>query len=445
VSGLTPETRFAWAGDLSIAYQTAGAGTPYLIMVPGLVSHVEALHDLPGYTGFLTGLAQFCCAVPFDKRGYGLSDRVPAVPTLEDRMSDIEAVSRAVGASRITVSGWSEGGPIAALYAATYPERVDGLVIWDSFHRFRRSAGTNNGVTDETLAWMKGPMVERWGSGVSLQMFRPEALSDPAQVELWARIERNTMTPSALSASWEWVSDVDIGAVLPTITVPTLLINRRDSFWAEQMREIAAVIPSAQHVEFPGIDHFPSGHGDDDDVIETIGTFITGERPADTGTDRFLTTVLFTDLVSSTERAAGIGDRRWKELLDAHDKLVARQAKRFRGTIVKATGDGALLAFDGPSRAVDCALAITEGVHALGLEARAGLHTGEVERRADGDLAGIAVHIAARVQAAAAPSQVLVSSTVRDLVVGSPHRLAPAGSHTLKGVPGDWQLFAVGH
>jgi hypothetical protein len=204
-------------------------------------------------------------------------------------------------------------------------------------------------------------------------------------------MERNTMTPSALRSAWEWQSDVDISAVLPTIKVPTLLLNRRDSFWAQQMRDMAAAIPSVEHVEFSGSDHFPMGHDDDDSVVEAIGTFITGERPADTCSDRYLATVLFTDLVASSQRAAEIGDRRWRELLDAHDQLIARQAKRFRGTTAKPTGDGALLSFDGPSRAIDCALAITDGMHDLGLEARAGIHTGEVEQRADGDLAGVAV------------------------------------------------------
>jgi class 3 adenylate cyclase len=335
--------------------------------------------------------------------------------------------------------------PIAALYAATYPDRVDGLIIWDGFHRFRRTPGSTTGVTDETLAWMKGPMVERWGSGVSLRMLRPDELCGPDQVELWARIECHSMTPSSLRASWDWVSEIDIGAVLPTITVPTLLLNRRDSFWSAQMREMAATISGCRHIEFEGSDHLPMGHGDDEQIISSIAAFMTGERPADLRPDRFLATVLFIDIVDSTTHAATIGDRRWRVLLDAHDRLVARQAHRFRGTIVKATGDGVFATFDGPSRALDCALAITNGVHGLGLKTRAGLHTGEVERRTDGDLTGLAVHIAARVQAAAEPNQVLVTRTVTDLVVGSSHCFRPAGSRTLKGLPGTWELYAASH
>ncbi len=441
-----PETRFAWAGELSIAYQTVGVGPPFLLIVPGMASHVEALHDLPGYTGFLTGLAQFCCAVTFDKRGYGLSDRLSAVPTLEDRMGDIDAVSQAVAASRLTVMGWSEGGAIAALYAATYPDRVDGLVLWDTFYRFRKTPGSATGMTDEQLAWLKGPVVEQWGSGASLKMLRPDHLCGPDQIKMWARIERHSMTPSSLRGSWDWVSDVDISSILPTITVPTLLLNRRESNWAPQMREMATAIPHCRHIEFDGNDHFPMGHGDDDDrVIDSIAAFMTGERFADDRSDRFLATVLFTDIVDSTTRAATMGDRRWRDLLDAHDHLVARQAHRFRGTIVKSTGDGVFVTFDGPSRAVDCALAIAHGVQGLGLETRAGLHTGEVERRSDGDLTGLAVHIAARVEAVAQPNQVLVTRTVTDLVVGSPHHFRPAGSRTLKGVPGEWQLYAASH
>lgn len=438
------ESRYAWSGDVSIAYQTVGSGPPYLVMVPGMISHIEALHDDPGYTDFLGLLGGFCCVVPFDKRGFGLSDRLARVPTLEDRMDDVDAVAAAVDASSFTLFGWSEGGPIAALYAATHPDRVDGLVIWDSFHTFRRRPDSPNGVTDDTLSWMRGPMVERWGTGVSLRMFRPQDLDKPEIVELWSRLERNTISPSALRSTWDWISEIDIRDVLPTIHVPTLLLNRAHSFWSAQMSEMADMIPHATHEVFPGTDHVPWGHGDDHELVGEIAQFMTGQQAPRHRAQRALATVLFTDIVDSTALAADVGDHRWRELLDAHDRLLDRQVRRFGGELIKTTGDGMLAIFDGPGRAIDCALALADGVTAFGLHIRAGLHTGEIERR-ESDVAGIAVNLSSRIESLANPGQVLVSRTVTDLVVGSHHSFDPAGSHTLKGVPGEWQLFTASH
>jgi len=411
-------------------------------MVPGTISHVEASHEISGYTRFLDQLSAFCCAVPFDKRGYGLSDRVNPVPMLEDRLGDITAVADAVGASRFMLCGWSEGGSIAAMYAAAYPNRVDRLVIFDAFHKFTQSPDSPHGVTPETLSWMTGPVAQQWGTGVSTRLFRSGDVDKREVVEEIARLERNTMSPGALRSAWEWVSRVDVRDILPTITVPTLLLNREDSFWSRQMTEMASMIPGAVHVTVTGSDHAPWGEPGEAEIVNTIREFTTGQTSVGPTAARSLATVMFTDIVNSTAQEADLGDRRWGEILDAHDRHIARAVKRFRGEVIKSTGDGALAIFDAPGRAVDCGVVLTEDSTHLGLTIRIGLHTGEIERRGD-DISGLAVNLASRIEGIANPGTVAVSRTVTDLVIGSPHRFTPIGSHNLKGVPGEWDVFEV--
>ncbi len=436
-----PTTRYAQSGELSIAYQVVGEGPRDLIFVPGLVSHVEFFHELPGYSRFIQRLASFARVITFDKRGTGLSDRVADAPSYEQRMDDIHAVMSATGSERAVLFGISEGGPLCALFAATHPDRVTALVAFGPFARIPPAPDYSIGIDLEAMGQMAAAMQESWGTGASLGLFSASRANDKEAQALWAKTERLAMSPGGLQSLFQIMAEIDVRSALPSVSVPTLVLHaERDEFLAEATRYFADQIPGARFVELKDVDHYP-WFGSVDTLVAEVEEFITGAR-TEPDVDRVLTTVLFTDIVSSTEQAAELGDQRWRERLDAHDAAVRRALIRFRGREIKTTGDGFFAAFDGPARGIRCASAITEQASGLGLEVRAGLHTGECEVRGD-DLAGIAVHIGARVAALAGPSEVLVTSTVRDLVAGSGISFAERGTQQLAGVPGEWQILAV--
>ena len=431
------ETRYARSGDIHVAYQVIGNGPLDLVLVPGFVSHVEGWWEEPASARFLERLSSFSRLILFDKRGTGLSDRVAELPTLEERMDDLRAVLENAGSTRAAVLGISEGGAMSVLFAATYPERTSALVLYGTFAQFG--------------SWMPSPehfeqflsRIERtWGTGSSLAHFAPSVALDENFRLWWARHERLGASPGAAIALMRMNRDIDVRHVLPTIRVPTLVLHRTSDVTVnvEAGRFQAAQIPGAKYVELPGADHLPFV-GDADSILEEIEEFLTGERPAPDA-DRVLATVLFTDIVGSTELATRFGDRRWRDLLQAHHSIVRRELARFRGREVDTAGDGFLATFDGPARAIRCACAIADSVQPLGLKVRAGLHTGECEIMGP-KVGGIAVHIGARVAAMAGADEVWVSSTAKDLVAGSGLRFADRGAHGLKGIPGDWRLFAV--
>jgi pimeloyl-ACP methyl ester carboxylesterase/class 3 adenylate cyclase len=440
-----PRTRYARSGDVRIAYQVVGKGPLDLVLVPGAFSHIELWWEDPAIAGFLRRLASFSRLILFDKRGTGLSDRVPdtAMPSIEQRMDDVRAVMDAAGSTRAGLLGFSEGGPMAALFAATYPERVQALVMYGTFARWFRSAEHPWGLPPEALGTMIEAIDQHWGEGITLPMAVPSQPDTAQAREQFGRMERFAASPGAMIALVRMAADIDVRHVLPAIHVPALVVHRREELMVpvECARYLAAHIPGARYLELPGVDHVPWA-GDVDTLVGELQEFLTGAR-ATSDPDRVLATVLFTDIVASTERAATLGDRGWRDLLERHQALVRRELARFLGREVKTLGDGFLATFDGPARAIRCASAIRDGIRLLGIEIKSGLHTGECELMGK-DVAGIAVHIAARVAATAAPGEVLVSSTVKDLVVGSGLSFGDRGMHNLHGVPGEWRLFAVG-
>jgi len=435
-----PVTRYAKCGDVHIAYQTFGEGSVNLVVAPPFVSNIENYWDEPDFARWLHRFGSYARCVMFDKRGTGMSDRVAELPGLDVRMEDLTAVMDAVGLERSAVMGVSEGGPLAALFAATYPERCDALVLYGSFARFASWL-----PTEEALAQFLDYIEQAWGTGGSLPFFAPTRGNDPAFQHWWGRFERLGASPAAATALMRMNSQIDISELVPTIRVPTLVIHRTDDVTINVNggRFLAEHIPGARYLELPGKDHIPFVGDNAGEIADAIQEFLTGSR-APVEIDRVLATVLFTDIVGSTERAAALGDSRWRKLLDDHHITIRRNLTRFRGREVKTTGDGILATFDGPARGVRCACAIAEEIHSLGIDVRAGLHTGECEIMGE-DVGGIAVHIGARVASLAGAGEVLVSRTVKDLVAGSGLRFADRGSQTLKGVPGDWQIYAVEH
>lgn len=440
-----PETRYARSGEISIAYQVVG-GKPFdLIWVPGWISNVEESWEVPEYAHFLHRLASFSRLILFDKRGTGLSDRVSndRLPTLEQRMDDVRAVLDAVGSERAAIVGASEGGNLSLLFAATHPERVHALVLAAVYAKRLWSPDYPWAPTPEQREQDTQLIEREWAGEMDVSQLAPSAAADPALMRRITTFFRRSASPGAAVALNRMNAQIDTRSVLPTIRVPTLVIQRAGDreVNAEEERWIASQIPDAKYVELGGDDHLP-WLGDSDALLDEVEEFLTGIRRGP-DPDRILATVLFTDIVGSTDRAAELGDRRWRELLAAHHATVRHQLEHWRGQEIDTTGDGFLASFDGPARAIRCACAIRDQVRTLGLEIRAGLHTGECER-VGAKLAGLAVHTGARVAARAGPSEVLVSRTVKDLVAGSGIEFEARGTHSLKGVPGEWELFSVG-
>lgn len=437
-----PRTRYALSGDAHIAYQAFGEGDLDLIIVPGFVSNVEICWEIPPLTEMLERIASYARVVIFDKRGTGLSDPVSSVPTLEQRLDDMRAVLDAAGVERTALYGISEGGPASVLFAATYPDRTAALVLYGSTPRFSAAPDFPWGATAARQEAMIDEAGRMWGEGALMDVFAPSAVEDPGVRDVWGRYQRAGASPSMAGDVLRALYDIDVRDILPSIRVPTLIIHRSGDRISpvEGARLMAERIPDARYVEFDDPDHLPF-LGDADAIGDEVEEFLTGARRAGP-TDRVLATVLFTDIVDSTRQASDAGDRRWRELLERHDEVVRRQLARYRGIEVKTLGDGFLATFDGPARGIECARAIRDEVRPLGIEVRAGLHTGECEL-AGGDVRGMAVNIGARVGAIARPNEVLVSSTVKDLVVGADLEFAERGEHELKGVPGTWHLFAA--
>ena len=444
VAVTAPRTRYARSGGVSIAYQVVGEGPFDLIWVPGWISNVEASWEVPEYARFLTRLASFCRLILFDKRGTGLSDGVSVehLPGLEQRMDDVRAVLDAAGSASAAVFGASEGGNLSMLFAATYPERVRALVLAAVFAKRIWSPDYPWAPTPQEREREHGLLEREWSGEMDMPSLAPSAVGDPALTRRIATLFRRSASPGAAVALNRMNTEIDTRPVLPAITAPTLVLCRDGDRQVspEEGRWIAGQIPHATFVGLPGADHLP-WIGDTDGLLDEVEAFLTGVRRGP-DPDRRLLTVLFTDIVGSTAMAAALGDRNWQQLLKQHDQLVRRELDRFGGREIDTTGDGFFATFDGPARAIRCACAIIEAVRELGLELRAGLHTGECELD-NGQVRGIAVHIGARVANQAGSGEVLVSSTVKDLVAGSGLRFCDRGRTELKGVPGEWQLYIV--
>jgi pimeloyl-ACP methyl ester carboxylesterase len=435
-------TRYANSDGLNIAYQLHGEGPLDLVLVPGFVSHVELIWEEPTVARFLRRLTSFSRLIVFDKRGQGLSDRPGRPPTLEESMDDLRAVMEAAGGERAAILGISEGGPMSALFAASYPDRVASLVLYGTWARMLKAPDYPEGINEELLEVLREMFRQEWGGPVGAEIWAPSAAADPEFTRWWGRLLRQGTSPTGALALIDLYREIDVRAILPSIGVPTLVLHRTDDIVVaeRQGRYLAEHIPGADYVELAGSDHLP-WIGDQDALLDEMEEFLVGSRRA-REPERALATVLFTDIVGSTETAARLGDRRWRDLIERHDAIVRRQLAVHRGREVKTMGDGFLATFDGPARAIRCAGAIREGLSRLDVRVRSGIHTGEVELIGD-DVAGMAVNIGARIGALADPGEVRVSSTVKELVVGSGLDFAERGVHTLKGAPGEWHLFAV--
>lgn len=439
-----PETRYARSGDVSIAYQVTGEGPVDLVRVPGFVSNVELEWQMPTVAAFNRRVAEFCRLIRFDKRGTGMSDRVGIAP-LETRMDDVRAVMDAVGSPRAALLGSSEGGPLSLLFAATYPERTTALILWSAFPRYTWAPDYPWGLTPREAQEENDALLRSWSDREELEKAVDAfANTDPDTRRALAAIWRQSASPRDVEALSRMTYELDVRHVLSAITAPTLVMNRTgdDRVNVEGSRYLAEHIPGARYVEFLGADHVIASGETAPVLAEIEGILATASENSQAEPDRVLSTVLFTDIVGSTAKAAELGDRGWRELLERHHSLVRRELTRYRGRELDTAGDGFFASFDGPARAIQCARTIAEGVGELGLEIRAGLHTGECELL-DDKVAGIAVSIGARVAAQASPGEVLVSQTVKDLVVGSGITFDDRGTQALKGVPGEWRLYAV--
>jgi class 3 adenylate cyclase/pimeloyl-ACP methyl ester carboxylesterase len=439
-----PEIQYVKSEDGYVAYQVFGQGAFDIMFIGNWASNIEVMWEHPSMARYLNRLGHFARVICFDKRGAGLSDPVPlgALPTLEHWMDDARIVLDAVGSEDTALIGDAEGGPMAMMFAATYPQRTRALVLVNTFAKMLRAADYPIGMPEEAAERLLQIWERAWGTGIVLELSAPSVADDP-EMQRWAgRYMRLSAPPAACTRMYRWVLQVDVRSVLPSIQAPTLILHRVDNrhYRVAMGRYLAEHIPGAKYLELPGADWYPP-FVNAQPILDEIEEFLTGARPVP-AQDRILATVLFTDIVGSTDLAARLGDQRWLDLKAAHDGLVRTHLDRYRGKEVTTTGDGFLATFDGPARAVRCASEIASSVQSLGIKIRAGLHSGEVEIQ-DGQIAGIAVHIAARVTALADAGQVLVSGTLKDLVVGSTIRFFDRGSHSLRGIPGEWRLFQV--
>jgi class 3 adenylate cyclase len=439
---VVPQTRYARAGDVHIAYQVVGDGPIDLVYVPPQLQQLEHLWAEPRVVAFFERLARFSRLILLDRRGTGLSDPISSATTLEDQMEDVTAVLDAVGSERAALFAQSEGAPMAVLYAATHPERIGALVLYAGMARMTAAPGYEWPGEAAEREQRIAAIFDAWGEGGRLDVIAPSAAGDIALRRWFAKLERLSASPGSLRLLFDIAGATDVRDVLPSISVPTLVLHRRDdeAIDIRHSRYLAEHIPGARYVELEGRDNLVV-LGDTEQVLVEIERFLTGTHTPPEP-DRVLATVMFTDIVGSTETAARLGDRAWRELLARHDELSRMQLARYRGRAVKSLGDGFLATFDGPARAIRCAIELRDAVRELGVELRTGLHTGECEAIGD-DVGGLAVHIGARVGSLAAPREVLVSNTVKDLVVGSGIDFADRGEHALKGVPGTWRLWAA--
>jgi class 3 adenylate cyclase len=436
-----PETRYVAVGDADVAYQVVGDGPFELLYCYGLGSHIEHCWDIPGQAEYLEGLAAFSRLIFFDRRGSGASDGVSlsALPTWEEWAEDIEAVLGAAGSERTAILATLDAGPIAVLFAATHPEIVTALILVNTTARYLEADDYPIGASPDFVDAVVETFAKGYGTPDLTRSFDQSRADDAEWVRLASKMVRSSATPRAAAAQYNYIlRSLDVRHALPLIQAPTLVLQVSESPFLSvaQGRYLAEHIEGATFIELPG-----GNVSMDAAPVLDIAEFLTGERPV-VEVERILTTVLFTDIVGSTARAASLGDQRWRSLLDAHDRTVREQLRRFRGREINTTGDGFVASFDGPARAIRCAQAINEATEKLGVQLRVGMHTGECEVRGD-DLGGLAVHIAARVGALATPGEVLVSGTVKDLVVGSGIEFDDRGEHDLKGVPGSWKVFAV--
>ena len=435
------ETRYARNCDVHIAYRVFGDGPRDLVLVPGTLSHADLFWDLTENQYLLKRFTAFARVIVFDKRGQGLSDRV-GQQTLEERIGDVRAVMDATGSARATIFGWSEGGSMSLMFCATYPERTAGLVLCGSYASMRAPPWS---VPEERFARFLKLIDEKWGQGVLVPINAPSRKDDQAFVQWFGKLERAAASPGAILALIKANYEIDVRHVLPAIQAPTLILHRvgDKTVPVEAGRYLAQNIRGAKYVELPGDDHMVQAF--DPALLarlaDEIEEFVTGARSVEE-LDRVLVSVMFVDIVESTQRAASVGDRRWRDLVDRYLDAARKQLERFRGREVDVAGDGVFATFDGPARAIRCACAIRDSVRSLGLQVRAGIHTGECEI-AGAAVRGIAVHTGSRVAAAARPEEVLVTSMAKDLVAGSGLAFEDRGSHVLKGVPGEWRLFAV--
>jgi class 3 adenylate cyclase len=443
-AAMPPQTRYARSGEVGIAYQVFGEGELDLVVAFPFLSHLDLMWENPALSRFLDRLGSFARVLVFDRRGVGLSDPVAGAPTLEERMDDVRAVMDAAGSERAALLGMSEGATMCMLFAATYPERTSALVLWGAMPRSTAAPdypwAPEREAVIEAQDELIGPM---WGQGATIDIFSPSMAANPQAREFQARFERQAASPMRVQQLFEMFLDTDVRGALPLVQTPTLILHRRQDHAVNCRagRWLAEQIAASRYVELEGEDHFP-WVGDTETALATIEEFLTGVRPGP-ATQRVLATVLFTDIVDSTRLATELGDRRWRELLGQHAELTREQLRRFEGREIKSTGDGFLSTFDGPTRGAECAREIADAMPALGIELRAGLHTGEVELIGE-DVGGIAVHVAARIAALAGPREVLASRTVRDLAAGSAVDFQPAGRHALKGVPDEWDVYSVG-
>ena len=405
--------------------------------MPGFISHIDNYWDEPGLARFLNRLASFARVVIFDKRGTGLSDQVSELPGMDERMDDVRAVMDAANLDRAAVFGISEGGSLASLFAAHHPDRCQALVLYGAFARFKSWF-----PTEESLEQLFEYIETSWGSGQSLPMFAPTMANDPAFVQWWGKFERLGATPGAATKIMRMNSRIDVSDVLPAIQVPTLIIHRTNDVAVDVQggRDLAELIPNSKYVELPGVDHIPFV-GESDRIVQEMEQFLTGSRSAPV-IDRVLATVLMSDVVDSTAQASNLGDQRWQDVMAAHNTVTRAELERFRGNEVRFTGDGFLTTFDGPARAINCAMAISRNIGSLGINVRIGLHTGELEFRNE-EVHGIAVNIAARISALAGANEILVSRTIRDLVAGSGIQFNHHGIHELKGLSEPMEVYSV--
>jgi class 3 adenylate cyclase len=436
-----PPIEYAHSGHVHIAYQVSGrdAGRD-LLLVPGIYSQIELMWEEPAYAEFLRRLGQFARLIAFDMRGIGLSDRAEALPTLEEQVDDVLAVLDAARSDRAAILGISQGGPMSALFAALHPERTSSLILYGAYATAMGDADYPWGRSPEWLAWYFDEIEKRWGHGAFIGALAPSRAEDPAFRAWWSRFERNASAPGNTQAYVRTHSRDDVRAVLQAIRVPTLVIQRSGDRFRDPRNGayLAAHIPGSTYVELAGDDHLVF-LGDRQAVADEIEGFVTGARRGP-DLDRVLATVLFTDIVESTQMARRMGDAAWRQLLERHNTLVREQIELHRGVEVDTTGDGFLITFDGPARAVRCAIEVQAALAAIGIEVRAGAHTGEVEM-AGRQIRGVAVHIGARIAALAGPGEILTSRTVRDLVAGSSLSFTDRGMHALKGIDEPVQLF----